>query len=57
MAKQAGFDISKADWLRFQARDTLELNDEGLEAVAGGKMSDSPQKKTHICCHCTPNSV
>jgi len=37
MAKEAGFDVSKADWLKYQANDkTLELNDEELEEVAGG---------------------
>jgi predicted ribosomally synthesized peptide with nif11-like leader len=36
MAKEAGFDVSKADWLRYQAKQTLELNDEELEGVAGG---------------------
>jgi predicted ribosomally synthesized peptide with nif11-like leader len=36
MAKEAGFDVSKADWLRYQANQTLELSDEELEGVAGG---------------------
>ncbi len=36
IAKEAGFDVSKADWLRYQAKQTLELNDEELEGVAGG---------------------
>jgi predicted ribosomally synthesized peptide with nif11-like leader len=38
IAKKAGFDISKAAWLRYQANQTLELSDEELEAVAGGAM-------------------
>ena len=37
MAKEAGFDVSKADWLKYQAKQTLELSDEELEGVAGGK--------------------
>jgi hypothetical protein len=37
MAKQAGFDVTKEDWLRYQARHTLELGDDELEGVAGGK--------------------
>ena len=37
VAKEAGFDVSKADWLKHQAKQTLELNDEELERVAGGK--------------------
>jgi len=27
LAKEAGFDVSKADWLRHQAKQTLELSD------------------------------
>jgi predicted ribosomally synthesized peptide with nif11-like leader len=37
LAKEAGFEVSKADWLRFQAEQTLELSDDELEGVAGGK--------------------
>jgi predicted ribosomally synthesized peptide with nif11-like leader len=37
LAKEAGFDVSKADWLKYQANQTLELSDEELEGVAGGK--------------------
>jgi len=36
MAQEAGFDVSKADWLSFQAQSSLELSDEELEGVAGG---------------------
>jgi predicted ribosomally synthesized peptide with nif11-like leader len=37
MAKEAGFDVSKADWLRYQAQQTLELSDVELEGVVGGR--------------------
>ena len=37
IAKDAGFDVSKVDWLRYQAKQTLELSDEELEGVAGAK--------------------
>ena len=37
LAKEAGFDVSKADWLKYQAQQTLELSDEELEAVTGGQ--------------------
>jgi predicted ribosomally synthesized peptide with nif11-like leader len=37
IANEAGFDVIKEDWLRHQANQTLELSDEELEAVAGGK--------------------
>ena len=38
LAKEAGFDVSKADWLKYQAQQTLELSNEELEGVAGGKL-------------------
>ncbi|MCX5943972.1 MAG: Nif11-like leader peptide family RiPP precursor [Cyanobacteria bacterium] len=43
IANEAGFDVGMADWLRHQARQTLELSDAQLEEVAGGKV---PAKKT-----------
>jgi predicted ribosomally synthesized peptide with nif11-like leader len=36
LAKEAGFDVSKADWIKYQAKETLELSDEELEGAAGG---------------------
>ena len=36
IAKNAGFDISKAAWLSYQANQTLSLSDEELDGVAGG---------------------
>ena len=36
IAKDAGFDVSKADWLRYQAKQTIELSDEELEGISGG---------------------
>ena len=36
LIKEAGFDVSKADWLKYQGEQTLELSDEELEVVAGG---------------------
>ena len=36
LAKEAGFDVSKADWLKYQAQKTMELSDEELAGVAGG---------------------
>ena len=38
IAKEAGFDISNADWLRYLAKKTIELSDEELEGVAGGNL-------------------
>jgi len=36
LIKEEGFDVSKAELLRYQARKTLEMNDQELEGVAGG---------------------
>ena len=36
VANEAGFDVSKADWLKYQAKQTLKLSDVELERVAGG---------------------
>jgi predicted ribosomally synthesized peptide with nif11-like leader len=36
IANEAGFDVSKADWLKLQASETLELGDEELEYLSGG---------------------
>ncbi len=41
IANEAGFDVSKADWLRYHANQTLELSDEELEVVAGGNKDDT----------------
>jgi predicted ribosomally synthesized peptide with nif11-like leader len=38
IAKDAGFVISKAVWLKFQAQQTIEMSDEELENVAGAKV-------------------
>jgi predicted ribosomally synthesized peptide with nif11-like leader len=42
IAKEAGFDVSKEDWLRYQAKQTLGLSDEELEGVAGGTYTVDP---------------
>jgi len=36
VAKEAGFEISKADWLLYQSKLITELSDEELEGVTGG---------------------
>jgi predicted ribosomally synthesized peptide with nif11-like leader len=40
IAQEAGFDISKADWLKYQASKTLELSDDELEGVTGGTIAE-----------------
>jgi predicted ribosomally synthesized peptide with nif11-like leader len=36
IAKEAGFDVNKAELLNHQAKQTVALSDEDLEGVAGG---------------------
>ncbi len=47
LAQQAGFDVRKADWIKYQAKQTLELSDEELEVVSGGA-----QKSAETCAAC-----
>ena len=50
LAKEAGIDVSKADWLMYQASQTPELSDKELERVAGGQST-----KDSYCGGNTPN--
>jgi predicted ribosomally synthesized peptide with nif11-like leader len=50
IAKEAGFDVSKADWLRYQAKQTLELSDEELEGAAGGITGDTLGCRAYCGC-------
>ena len=36
IAKEAGFDLSNADWVKYQEQQTMELSDEELKGVSGG---------------------
>jgi len=49
IAKEAGYDVSKADWLKYQAKQTLELSDAELEAVAGGYCSGANKQSASGC--------
>ena len=49
LVKEAGFDVSKADWLKYQAKQTIELSDEELEGVSGG---GGTIPILSIACHC-----
>jgi predicted ribosomally synthesized peptide with nif11-like leader len=46
LAKEAGFDVSKAEWIRYQASQTSELSDAELEGVAGGSGTFCPDTYT-----------
>jgi hypothetical protein len=54
IAKDAGFDVSKADWLRYQANRTLELSDEELENVAGGTLPGTEEMRLMVSWTCGP---
>ena len=46
IAMEAGFDVSKEDWLTYQTKhQSIELSDEELETVAGGKESADCKSK------------
>jgi predicted ribosomally synthesized peptide with nif11-like leader len=47
IAQEAGFDVSKADWLKYQAKQTLGLSDEVLEGVTGGMRSAKCKSGTY----------
>jgi predicted ribosomally synthesized peptide with nif11-like leader len=50
MAQEAGFDVSKADWLKYQTQQTQQdLSDEELEAVTGGYVGSI---QVSICIFC-----
>ena len=49
LGKEAGFDVSKADLLKFQAEATLQLSDAELEGVAGGKEGDTHKGAAQGC--------
>ncbi len=36
IAKEAGFEVTKAEWLKAQASQILEMSDEDLAGVTGG---------------------
>ena len=40
IAKEAGFDLSNADWIKYQEQQTMELSDEELKGVSGGGRMD-----------------
>ena len=48
LAKEAGFDISKADWLKYQAEQPFELSEEELERVAGGSVDNTGFNKNSV---------
>jgi predicted ribosomally synthesized peptide with nif11-like leader len=57
MVQEAGFDVNKADWLKYQAKIAeVELSDEDLEGVAGGGLLFGNISKSCVvveCCYCS----
>ena len=53
LAKEAGFDVSKADWKKYEAQRRglwpEELSDEELESLAGGKCWSSNNTDCELC--------
>jgi predicted ribosomally synthesized peptide with nif11-like leader len=52
IAKEAGFEVSKGAWDKYQAKQTFELSDEELERAFGGK--GYFKKETRIDQGCLP---
>jgi predicted ribosomally synthesized peptide with nif11-like leader len=48
IAQEAGFDVSKEEWLKYQTKQTHELSDEEMLGVAGGhcQWSDGTPRPT-----------
>ena len=47
LAKEAGFDISKDDWLKYRLEQPFELSDEELEGISGG--ASAPTNCAQAC--------
>jgi len=41
IAQEAGFEVNQEDWLKHQSVQSIELVDEQLEAVVGGKVEQT----------------
>jgi predicted ribosomally synthesized peptide with nif11-like leader len=52
IAREAGFEVSKGAWDKFQEKQTFELSDEELEGAFGGK--GYFKKETRIDQGCLP---
>jgi predicted ribosomally synthesized peptide with nif11-like leader len=57
IAKDAGFDVNKADWLKHVSDDTPELKDEELEALAGGLNSAKCIVPSAASCSVVGNAI
>jgi predicted ribosomally synthesized peptide with nif11-like leader len=46
IAREAGFDVSKSDWIEHRGQQEFEISDADLEVIAGGKN----QNHTQVSC-------
>ena len=53
LAKESGFDVSKADWMKHQASQSQELSDEELEYVTGGAHTGVSPSPTYAFIPCS----
>lgn len=49
IVRDAGFDVSQVEWLQYHAKQSLELTDEDLDTVAGGKISPEQESWQTAC--------
>jgi predicted ribosomally synthesized peptide with nif11-like leader len=49
LAKESGFDVNKADWLKHQAQQALELSDAELESTVGGMGGKETARCSNNC--------
>lgn len=51
IAKEYGFEVCMDDWLAYQKQQNLELTDEEIESIAGGKISaECPDRGSGALC-------
>lgn len=48
LAREAGFDVSQSDWVNYRQTQSLDLRDEDLEGVSGGKGGEAFSKNMKI---------
>ena len=54
IARETGFELCKADWVKYQAPQTMGLSDEEVEGVAGGTNATVANAFSG-CDTCSPN--
>ena len=50
IAKDAGFDVTKEDWLQYQGQQTISLSDQELSQVAGGGQGQDTWADGKVLC-------